>query len=817
LKTITSNFNTIKSFLGLILLGVTLTANAQGFTNGNLYVHDNGEMHVAANNFSFSATGSTGTSRTTGTFGKISFAASATWSGAVNGHHVNGYVRTYKGDGTQFIFPIGNGTVYAPAATKSNATTGVDAAYISSNPTGVGIPLDATVDKISNSEYWHVKGTKTEVTISWRASSNVAATLTNSLIDLTIAGWDGTKWVALSSVVDGTSIMGATSSITSGSITTAAAGLSTMEYFTLAAKDKACMPLVAMTGATRTFNGTSWDTVPTEIDNAVISAAGSPGSFVCNSLSLGANNITLTNGQVVEVVKGVTGTGKIIMSSEASFVQRDGTAAAPSIELLKQSRPVRRWDYIYWGTPISGDFFADLSGTNVYNNFNTVNPFGAKLYWNAAALNTANVTEPSVAWGGTVTLQTTGTNWYELASITTGKGFATRIKDDATAFTYDPAVQRNVLYKFVGTANNGDISVSTDFQVIGASNSRYNLIGNPYPSAISASDLIEENKATLSGTVYFWANNSTYFTGAYSGGASGDYATYAVGSGTATASAGIMPNNNIGSAQGFLVRRTGVFGTDGGVKNVLLNNCMRVTDVSSNNIFFRNAQQNSTKDRFWINLTPQNGTTKQIAVVYMDGVTNGYDESFDGPLYSVTTNKFYSLIDNGRYAINARPTFNLTDVVPVGFTKANTNEETFTFSLANVEGLFDENVDVILHDKVLNVYHNLTDANYTFTSNATLDNSRFEIVYQTNALSNPDFTNSSVVMMLNNNLFSIQAKESIEMVSIYDISGRIVESYKVENNTEFQGSFMHEEGIYIAKVKMTNGNVISQKLINIQK
>ena len=111
----------------------------------------------------------------------------------------------------------------------------------------------------------------------------------------------------------------------------------------------------------------------------------------------------------------------------------------------------------------------------------------------------------------------------------------------------------------------------------------------------------------------------------------------------------------------------------------------------------------------------------------------------------------------------------------------------------------------------------MTDANYTFTSNATLDNSRFEIVYQTNALSNPDFTNSSVVMMLNNNLFSIQAKESIEMVSIYDISGRIVESYKVENNTEFQGSFMHEEGIYIAKVKMTNGNVISQKLINIQK
>ena len=831
MKTITSNFNTIKSFLGMILLGVTLTANAQGFTKGNIYVHNNGEMHVAANNFEFGTSGTTATTRTT-VYGKLSFAAAATWTSASNTHHVNGYVKTYKGNGSRFVFPIGNGTMYAPAAVKTNVTTGVDAAYLRQDPasdtstdgsgTVTATPKPSTtfnsttLDKVSSIEYWHIVGTKTEISLTWRASSNISSTLTNSLADLTIAGWNGSQWVAVDSEVDVTSILTGASSLTAGSITSKAGATLTYTYYTLAAKDKSCMPIVTASGNTRTWNG-SWDVIPTEIDNAVVSAPGSPGSFVCNSLSLGANNITLTNGQVVEVVKGVTGTGKIIMSSEASFVQRDGTASAPTIELLKQSRPVRRWDYIYWGTPISGNFFADLSGTNVYNNFNTVNPFGAKLYWNAAALNTANVTEPSVAWGGTVTLQTTGTNWYELASITTGKGFATRIKDDATAFTYDPAVQRNVLYKFVGTANNGDINVSTDFVVIGTSNSRYNLVGNPYPSAISASDLIEENKATLSGTVYFWANNSTYFTGAYSGGASGDYAAYAVGSGTATASAGITPTNNIGSAQGFLVRRAGVFGTDGGAKNVLLNNCMRVTDVSSNNIFFRSAQQNSTKDRFWVNLTPQNGTTKQIAVVYMDGVTNGYDESFDGPLYSVTTNKFYSLIDNGRYAINARPTFNLTDVVPVGFTKANTNEETFTFSLANVEGLFDENVDVILHDKVLNVYHNLTESNYTFTSNATLDNSRFEIVYQTNALSNPDFTNSSVVMMLNNNLFSIQAKESIEMVSIYDISGRIVESYKVENNTEFQGSFMHEEGIYIAKVKMTNGNVVSQKLINIQK
>ena len=41
-----------------------------------------------------------------------------------------------------------------------------------------------------------------------------------SLSSLTIVGWNGTQWVSLASTVDGTSLLGGTSSLTTGSITT---------------------------------------------------------------------------------------------------------------------------------------------------------------------------------------------------------------------------------------------------------------------------------------------------------------------------------------------------------------------------------------------------------------------------------------------------------------------------------------------------------------------------------------------------------------------------------------------------------------------
>ena len=198
----------------------------------------------------------------------------------------------------------------------------------------------------------------------------------NNLPNLIIAGWNGTQWVEIPSSVDAVSILGGASTLASGSITTTSeVNLATYQYFTLAGKD-GCAPLIASSGNTKTWNGTWSPSEPTLADPVVINSPYS-GSLVANSLQLN-NNITLADGETVEIVNGVTGTGKIIMSSEAVVVQRNSISAAPNIELTKTTRAMRRYDYVYWGTPIAGNFFSQLNGA-VAQGYATTGAFDQKF------------------------------------------------------------------------------------------------------------------------------------------------------------------------------------------------------------------------------------------------------------------------------------------------------------------------------------------------------------------------------------------------------------------------------------------------------
>jgi hypothetical protein len=203
----------------------------------------------------------------------------------------------------------------------------------------------------------------------------------------------------------------------------------------LGAENIDCAPLVASSGVTKTWIGSSWSPsgAPSIADPVVINSAYAAGSFACNSLTLNAD-VTLSNGQSLEVNSGVSGSGKIIMASEASFVQRDGTATAPSIELTKKSRPMRRYDYIYWGTPISGNFFSQFAGAKA-STASAADAFDSKLKY----------------------VSSSGGGWQTLTAIETGRGFAGRVKNQ------DPFINSTAVdfinFKFTGTANNGDISV----------------------------------------------------------------------------------------------------------------------------------------------------------------------------------------------------------------------------------------------------------------------------------------------------------------------------------------------------------------------
>ena len=237
LKTVTfkqkKNLGTLRwLFFSFIVLAVH-PINAQFQNNGSLFINDNAYVYIGNTAFNFgSGSGQTVTTRTA-TQGSLIFSSASTTTGATNTHYLDGYasLRTTA----DFLLPTGQSGVYAPARITPVTTAAIDAAYFKQSTATIGSTLDATLNLLSSSEYWNIQGSNSaRIALTWRPSS----ALTN-LTDLTIAGYDGAKWVEIPSAVDATSILGTASSLNSGSISSAATvDLTAYKYFTFAVKDR---------------------------------------------------------------------------------------------------------------------------------------------------------------------------------------------------------------------------------------------------------------------------------------------------------------------------------------------------------------------------------------------------------------------------------------------------------------------------------------------------------------------------------------------------------------------------------------------------
>ena len=798
LKTNTSNLKQLKkNIFGLLFLLAFLNVSslqAQIQNNGSIYISDGSAVFLESGAFIFGPGSTTKTTRTASTYGELILGASATVSGVASGAGLftDGFTSTKSS--SYFVLPTGQTITYAPiGVTNAAVTNGVDAAYYIAAPTTVGATLASTVSALPATGYWVVKGDNATLTMIW--SSDISA-LSNSIANLTVAGYNtsSNKWEAIASATP-------TGSLTSGTIATAAAvTLANYSAFTLVKRGISCAPVFAASGTTKTWNGSWSPSAPTEIDLAVISSAGSPGSFVCNSLAIGTNNITLIDGQTIEVVNGISGTGTITMSSPASILQRnDASTITPTIALTKSTRTgMFANDYIYWGSPLTTDSFSQLAGARAYNNANTTatgvaGAFDSKYKY---------VSGIAGASGG----------WQTLTATTPGAGFILRMKSQAP-FSTTINTTDHINLTFSGVANNGTKTVNIANITTDATSARnHNLLANPYPSAIEADKFLEYN-TNLDGVVYIWkaqTSNSGLAGVAYS---MSDYIAYTRAGSTAESGIGTATvfNGKIATGQGFKVKSITATGTG----TATFNNCMR---VSGSNDQFMRTSSDGVIDRYKLNLAGANGVGNIILVAYMPETTLDYDRMYDAELSSVSAAQLYSTTEldpTKQLAINARPSFENTDVVNLGLSKSNSNSEDFTISITNKEGVFASSaVNVFLHDTVLDVYHNLANGPYQFTSTTAELNNRLQIVYQNATLNTIDFESNTVMATINNQTLKIVAHLPITTISIFDISGRLVTEIDAENQTRLSNAFHFAEGIYLAKIKMNNGVIATKKLVN---
>mgnify|MGYP000020241873 CR=1 FL=1 len=125
---------------------------------------------------------------------------------------------------------------------------------------------------------------------------------------------------------------------------------------------------------------------------------------------------------------------------------------------------------------------------------------------------------------------------------------------------------------------------------------------------------------------------------------------------------------------------------------------------------------------------------------------------------------------------------------------------------------------IYLKDNVLGFVHNLTESPYSFAAEAGVINDRFEIVFKAQALSADTFdldTNTVQIIQLDDThvTFKASGNLNIKTVTIYDLLGRQLYQLEGSHNEETYNLSSLQHSVFIAKVALSNGALITKKAI----
>ncbi|MFD2916780.1 GEVED domain-containing protein [Psychroserpens luteus] len=591
------------------------------------------------------------------------------------------------------------------------------------------------------------------------------------------------------------------------------------------------------------WDGVSWSTPPTIDKIAIIdgdydtsvTTNGETSFEACQLIVNTGSELTIANNTFVVVQNNLSVNGDIIVRTDGSFVQVDDLATVDGdvlttrnkISVEKETAFMATYqEYTYWSSPVVGELINDglaEASTNRrfwYNGQNYLDATQENM--NDDATNT-----------GQDDIDDDANDWQYAAGtdvMIPGVGYAST--HNSTGF-----IPAQYLYIFEGPFNNGVVNAPIYRNDSETNDNNWNFIGNPYPSAIDA-DLfltanasIDQNVNATNGAIYFWSHN-TAANGNTNGNENLNYtqSDYAIinGSGAVAGGDGVIPTRHIPSGQGFFVSMDNASSAtvvSGSIRttDVVFNNSMRVT--GNNNQFFRTSNFPQF-DKIRLNLTSDNGIFNQILVGYVDGATNDDDGTYYDAQKNLSANAqsiIYSLLDNDsstKFAIQGKSPSDLSaeEIIPLGFYTSIETATLYEFSIVDLEGEFMNNNTVYLKDNFMNIIHDLSTNDYTFTSETGEFNDRFEIVFKPEALSvneNELSPNDLTIIELGSGdvEFSVGKNMTIEAVEILDVLGRTIYKLRGQNSTETYNLSNLSQATYIARVKLSNGQTITKKAV----
>ena len=422
--------------------------------------------------------------------------------------------------------------------------------------------------------------------------------------------------------------------------------------------------------------------------------------------------------------------------------------------------------------------------------------------------------------------QATGSGWAAIANtddtnLNAMQGYRVLIRGDRTGtlITQASLADMNipVTLTATGTVTTGTVtfnSSSTPAPINNTTNTTtdgYSLIGNPYVNTINWNLL---TKSGLTDAYYTWDSNMGTVD------QRGRYVVYSTATGTNTGASGV--NQYIQPGQAFFVKNT-TLGTAGTIT-------FNESDKLGTNItnFYRTTTTNFSR------LELQVYQTSELALggYPIDAAVSVFDNQFTNAIENGDVTKLSTGIENISFlnsnltlTIDARPQVVATDELQVQLQQFQANKNyTFRIHFNN----FDTATTPFLVDTYLNQYTALantatTDVAFITTADAlSYGTNRFKIVFQNNALNNPNFNAENIVVYPNpvtNNQFNIAFPSYLSRevaIKIINTIGQTVYQTKTEaqNTITISPNSILTQGLYF--VELTNQGKTSTKKITIQ-
>lgn len=338
---------------------------------------------------------------------------------------------------------------------------------------------------------------------------------------------------------------------------------------------------------------------------------------------------------------------------------------------------------------------------------------------------------------------------------------------------------------FGGIISSSDITIPLTQG--GASGTNFNLLGNPFPSFINSGTFLTNESADLaSETIWLWDQSGN--------GGAGEYITRVT-----------VNAFKIAPGQGFFVEANTT-------NNVTFNESIQSHE--SSDTFLKTS-------RFEIKLILKEGSNSKYAeIYYINGTTTGFDNGYDGKLFSGVSHNFalYSnLVDNSdteKYQVQSLPNSDYENmVIPIGIIAEAGKEITFTAEALNLP----TGLKVFLEDRLTNTFTRLDEANsaYTVALNEKLDGvGRFYVHTKVSAL-NIDEVQMENISIYTSNASTLrivglpQGKASIQLFNI--LGKQVLQTSFTSNGAKDITLPNVSAGIYIVQLKTATGQ-LNQKI-----